>query len=67
MSQKVREYRFTIEVTDDEQANLQKFLFEAYKLSISCFSPVALKHISCKETCGCPLISLVQPLIQKST
>jgi len=42
MSKKFAKYEITIETTDDEQVNLQRFLFEAYRLSFTCFESVWL-------------------------
>jgi hypothetical protein len=45
MALKYRKYEITIEVSQDEQVNLQRFLLEAHRLSITCFQTACLNTL----------------------
>ena len=46
MSATYRKYEITIEVSEDEQVNLQRFLLKCHNLSITCFPSLSSNIIN---------------------
>ncbi len=63
MPQMYRQYEFTIEVTNDEQLNLQRFLLQSFRLALKCF-PTPCSTIMNGVSAEQSLNSIVQPLNQ---
>jgi hypothetical protein len=49
-----RRYEFVIESTEDEKVNLQRFLMEAHRLSITCFPSLSSDIIKNEVFVECP-------------
>ena len=67
MSATYRKYEITIEVSEDEQVNLQRFLLEAYRLSITCFQSVCLDTLKSEVSFVSRLNGLSRLLNSEST
>lgn len=66
MNKYVRHYEITIESTEDEQTNLQRFLLECHRLSIQCFHTASLGIMNGASLVQ-PLSDPALPLIPGST